>query len=83
MYHFLIKEAMIKEDVGLHAGDIYTLLSQKGRMTLRKIGELTNQKESAIFLSLGWLLREDKISISKENGEWYFELENIFSEMYY
>jgi len=80
---YLIKIAMVKKDVGQCAGDIYALLSQKGRMTLRKIGEITNKKESLIFLSLGWLLRENKITVSSEGGEMYYELENVLSEMYY
>lgn len=74
---------MIKKEIGLCAGDIYTLLSQKGRLTIRKIGELTNKNEITIYLSIGWLLRENKIRVSKINGDMYFELENIFSEIYY
>jgi len=65
---------MSSDEIGKTAGTIYTLLSQKGKLPLRKIGEYTHGKESAIYFSLGWLLRENKISISELNGEWFFEL---------
>lgn len=74
---------MIKNEIGINAGVIYSLLSQKGKLTLRKIGELTRDRESVIFLTLGWLLRENKISATEKNGEWTFELKEHFSEIYY
>lgn len=60
--------------IGYNAGTIYEILSQRGRLSMRKIGELTHQKESNLYLSMGWLLREDKISISENKGEWFLEL---------
>lgn len=74
---------MIKNDVGMSAGDIYLLLSEKGRLSLRGIGELTHKREPQIFLSIGWLLRENKLYALEQNGEWYFEINTIRSEMYY
>lgn len=74
---------MIKNDVGLDAGNVYCLLSQRGRLSLRKIGEITQKRESAIFLSLGWLLRENKIRALEQNGEWFFEVQTAMSELYY
>lgn len=65
---------MRKTDVGSNAGDIYMLLSRKGKLSLRQIGEFTNRREAAIFLSLGWLLRENKVSVMENNGRLYFEL---------
>jgi len=66
---------MTKQDVGFNAGEVYTLLSQRGKLSLRKLGELTHQRESVIFLSSGWLLRENKINVSKQNGEYFFEIQ--------
>nr|WP_280746996.1 winged helix-turn-helix domain-containing protein [Parabacteroides sp. PF5-9] len=74
---------MIKNDIGLDAGNVYFLLSQRGRLSLRKIGELTHKRESHIFLSLGWLLRENKINAIEQNGEWLFEVKSVMSEIYY
>lgn len=74
---------MIKNDVGLNAGDVFSLLSQHGRLSLKKIGELTQTRKPQLFLTLGWLLREDKIFASELNGEWYFELNFALNEIYY
>lgn len=74
---------MIKLDVGTHAGDIYRLLAQRGKLTLRKLGELTHERESSLFLSLGWLLRENKVTVYQENGEWFFEVKVVYKEMYF
>ena len=73
---------MISNDIGTNAGNIYMLLSQRGSLTLRKIGELTHRKESVIFLSLGWLLRENKINVSERNGEWFYELKQEINNTY-
>ena len=62
------------EEIGNNAGTVYTFLFQRGSLSLRKIGELTHKEESAIYLSLGWLLREDKITVFQKNEEWYFQL---------
>lgn len=74
---------MIKNDVGLYAGDVYSLLSEKGRLSVRNIGELTQRRESYIFLSIGWLMRENKIYASEQNGELFFELNGGISDIYY
>lgn len=74
---------MYKNDIGINAGVIWRLLSEKRTLSLREIGELTNYKDSFIALSLGWLARENKI-IFKEIGETVFiELYEISPEMYY
>lgn len=74
---------MSKDDVGTKSGTIWLLLSDKGRLSIREIGEFTNCKDSLIFLALGWLLREDKIRFIDENGILYAELNRCGSELYY
>lgn len=74
---------MIKNDVGFYAGDVYTLLSEKGRLSIRKIGELTQRRDSHIFLSIGWLLRENKIIALERDGELFFEINISLSNIYY
>ncbi len=54
-------EDLKKENIGSHAGHIWHLLHQRGLLSIRQIGELTSYKESIIYLSLGWLARENKI----------------------
>lgn len=74
---------MLKKDVGNKAGTIWALLSTKGQLSIREIGELTNYKDTYIFLILGWLLREDKISFLDRNGVLYAQLNSTFVEKYY
>ena len=52
---------MNKNDVGSNAGQIWRLLAERGNMSIRKISEMTQCKESVIFLALGWLARENKV----------------------
>lgn len=74
---------MSKDDVGTKSGTIWLLLSDKGKLSVRELGEFTNCKGSLIFLALGWLLREDKIQIFDINGILYVELKKCGSELYY
>jgi len=74
---------MIKSDIGINAGIIWNLLSEKGKLSIRRIGEHTNYKDSLIHLALGWLVRENKIRFSEKNDTLYVELINNFSETYY
>lgn len=74
---------MLKTDIGSNAGTIWQCLSEKGRLSLREIGELTNYKDSLILLSLGWLSRENKIHFSNINDNLYIELGTNSSEASY
>ena len=74
---------MYKNDIGINAGVIWHLLSEKGELSIREIGELTNFQETFIYLALGWLSREDKIYFFEKNGVVYVVLNRIASEMYF
>jgi len=60
--------------VGDTAGQIWRLLFERGRLSIRKIGELTSLNEPNIFIGLGWLARENKIDFHKRGGMLYVEL---------
>lgn len=68
---------IMKKRIGEHAGEIWHLLYSKGKLNLRDIGEATNYGQDVIFLSLGWLLRENKIRISNINGSMFYELDEF------
>ena len=75
---------MLKSDIGINAGAIWLLLSDKGKLSLNEIIEFTNYKEYYILLALGWLSRENKISFSDKKGVLYVELNNdCMTEIYY
>jgi len=74
---------MYKNDIGINSGVIWHLLSDKGALSIREIGELTNYREAFILLSLGWLARENKIRFFEKNEITYVELIQNITEIYY
>jgi len=75
---------MSENEVGTNAGNILNLLSDKGNLSIREIGEHTNCRDKVIFLALGWLLRENKINCFERNGSLCVESKfTQMSEIYY
>lgn len=74
---------MTENAIGVNAGDIWHLLSTKGSLSLRQIGDYTHCKDSLILLAVGWLSREDKVEIIDRNGSLYVELRTMYKETYY
>ena len=65
---------MRQEKAGETAGKIWTVLNEKGAMTLKQIKKAAKINEKDFYLGLGWLLREDKLTIDEESSEATFEL---------
>ena len=65
---------MLQEKAGERAGKIWTVLNEKGAMTLKQIKKAAKINEKDFYLGLGWLLREDKLTIDEESSEATFEL---------
>ncbi|MBQ2459331.1 MAG: winged helix-turn-helix domain-containing protein [Bacteroidaceae bacterium] len=60
----------MNEKVGLLAGAVWTALSENGTMTakeLKKAAKLKSDKE--LYLAMGWLLREDKLTVTEAEKE--------------
>ena len=74
---------MWKNDIGVNAGIIWNLLREKSALTIKEIGEITGFQESFLFLSLGWLAREDKVNFFEKDNEVYLELSSQYGEIYY
>jgi Winged helix-turn-helix domain (DUF2582) len=74
---------MNKNDVSTDAGKIWCLLSERGILSIRKIGEMTHYHDSLIFLALGWLAKEDKIRLFEKSGMLHAELNVPLPETYY
>lgn len=58
------------EKVGIIAGQIWTALNEKGALKgkdLKKTAKVKTDKD--LYLGLGWLLREDKVTVSEEDKE--------------
>jgi hypothetical protein len=53
---------------GQNAGEIWKLLNEKGSLTKEEIQESTKQNDDDFFVGVGWLAREDKISLDEKNN---------------
>lgn len=53
---------------GKNAGEIWRLLNEKGPLTKKDIQEVTKQNDDDFFFGVGWLAREDKISVDEKNN---------------
>ena len=63
------------ENAGLLAGAVWTALNENGAQNakdLKKAAKVKTDKE--LYLALGWLLREDKLTIAGDEKEPVFGL---------
>ena len=60
---------MFKEIAGENAGLIWNTLNENGEMQLKQLKKKTKLKDKELFLSLGWLLKEDKVEISGDETD--------------
>lgn len=59
--------------VGVDAGSIWYEL-EKGESTPAKIKKATQLDDKNLWMSLGWLLREDKITVTKKGNSFKINL---------
>ena len=72
---------MEKRHIGINAGKIWNLLSNKQSWTAKQLSEETGLSKREIYTAIGWLAREDKIEINKtKDGEddFYLIIEYYF-----
>ena len=65
---------MLKEKAGETAGKIWNVLNGTEGLTAKQIKKATKLVDKDLFLDLGWLLREDKISTQEVEGELFVKL---------
>ncbi|MBQ9559909.1 MAG: winged helix-turn-helix domain-containing protein [Bacteroidaceae bacterium] len=66
---------MMNEKVGTIAGQIWNALNENGALNtkdLKKAAKVKNEKE--LFLGLGWLLREDKVTVTEAEKDFVVAL---------
>ncbi len=54
------------EQIGETAGDIWKALSLKGPLSLAKLAKEVDAPRDLIMQGVGWLAREDKVTIEEE-----------------
>lgn len=65
---------MLKEEAGATAGKIWNALNGTEGLTAKQIKKATKLIDKDLYLGLGWLLREDKISTEEVEGELFVKL---------
>ncbi len=56
----------MNEMIGTNAGAVWTALSENGAMNTKDLKKVTKIKtDKDLYLTLGWLLREDKIEVTE------------------
>lgn len=71
---------MYKAQIGENAGVIWRKLESKGKLNIEELQEETGLDLVEMLTALGWLARENKISISKDKGVTSISL---YQETYY
>lgn len=72
----------MKYEIGKNAGVIWqTIAARNGRVTFDELLNVTKLTMSQVLLSLGWLEREDKVSLHGENGT--IEAVTLYQEKYF
>ena len=56
----------MEAEIGNAAGTIWRYLDQHGETTLAGLRQGTKLSEQLLFMGVGWLAREDKLSFEKE-----------------
>ncbi|MBO4906384.1 MAG: winged helix-turn-helix domain-containing protein [Bacteroidaceae bacterium] len=66
---------MMFEKAGELAGAVWTALNENGAMNAKDLKKAAKAKtEKDLYLALGWLLREDKLSVAGDEKEPTFSL---------
>lgn len=65
---------MLKEKAGDVAGTIWNALNGTDGMSAKQLKKATKLVDKDLFLGLGWLLREDKVSAEETEGELFVKL---------
>lgn len=65
---------MLNEKAGAVAGQIWEALNGTEGMTAKQLKKATKLVDKDLFLGLGWLLREDKVSAEEVEGELFINL---------
>lgn len=65
---------MLRSKAGEIAGKIWIALNGTEGMTAKQLKKATKLVDKDLFLGLGWLLREDKVSTTEVEGEIFVKL---------
>jgi len=58
----------MKDKIGLAAGEVWKYLNEHGESSISKIAKDLRQKENLVHMGLGWLAKENKVTV-RQHGE--------------
>ena len=56
-------------EIGLNAGLVWNALNESEGLTLKGLKKVTKLKDKQLYAALGWLSREDKVTIEEVEGD--------------
>lgn len=59
---------MLKSTIGLNAGQVWKVL-EKGETNVKGLKKATKLTDKDLFLALGWLARESKVTFNENENE--------------
>jgi len=65
---------MLREKAGNVAGQIWAALDGTEGLTVKQIKKATKLVDKDFYLGLGWLLREDKVSVKEVESDFFVAL---------
>jgi hypothetical protein len=69
-----LRETNLTNKIGEDAGKIWNVLSNQGYCDISSIAKITQITVRDAYSALGWLAREDKISLTKEKNYQQFKI---------
>ena len=60
---------MITNEIGINAGKIWNILNKNRDMSIKLIKKSLTLDDKSVYMALGWLAREDKITFYEEKTE--------------
>ena len=60
---------MDREEIGLNAGLVWNALNESEGLTLKGLKKVTKLKDKQLYAALGWLSREDKVTMEEVEGD--------------
>ena len=60
---------MDREEIGLNDGLVWNALNESEGLTLKGLKKVTKLKDKQLYAALGWLSREDKVTIEEVEGD--------------
>jgi len=54
------------DDIGTTAGKVWSFLTARGKVSLSALEKGVDEPRSVVYMAIGWLAREGKITIRRE-----------------